>query len=227
MLAAGALAISIFMRHTAQVPVHSTTPIATSSSSPAASSAPLSDPAFSCDQFLPFTPADFLDSVLAPWKFGSSCDFHIGKGAFLRFNPTKSGIDISNATSGKFIQTISYSQNIFDGISNPDFPEGYNQAPPIFLEDVTFDGYLDFSIVTAYSNQGAYVDYWIYNPSLGRFTKDPVLTGLSNADFSSTTQEITAHDQSSACLSFDTTYAFTHNHYVLAGEKTNDDCGAQ
>ncbi len=81
-----------------------------------------------------------------------------------------------------------------------------NFGPTFHADDINFDGYLDFSVLTDYAGEYVSRSYWVYDPRSGLFVQNELTQELgknclrggacwkaSSIDFDPKKQEISAH----------------------------------
>ncbi len=102
------------------------------------------------------------------------------------------------------------------------------QIDRFIVEDINFDGYLDFAMLTGYAMTVEEYDYYVFNSVVGKFERDPLLVSLPNPKFNAETRTITTLNYFSP-RSVEQTYTFNGSTYVAGEEKRTchnpDVCG--
>ena len=146
------------------------------------------------------------------FDFPLNCYFDIGHG-FLKWNfkvPEENEknvvLEISDS-AGKLVQKIT----IEDETIETDF---FLDGDINVAEDINFDGYKDLRIVNARGANITGYNYWIFNPMLKRFEKDPVLENIPYPSFDGDKKTITAFHATNFGI-YSTIFKFINGKYQM------------
>jgi hypothetical protein len=153
------------------------------------------------------------------FDFPIDCNFDIGLGfSNWNFKIPKKNKDKDNLVleisdfAGKDVQKITIED---DTINEDLFLDGdINLA-----EDINFDGYKDLRIINARGANIMGYDYWMFNPTLKKFEKDPVLARIPYPSFDSGEKTITASHAANLGY-YSAVFKFINGKYQMTESKT-------
>ncbi|MGA2417731.1 MAG: hypothetical protein ABSF55_00595 [Candidatus Staskawiczbacteria bacterium] len=147
--------------------------------------------------------------------------FNIGNHEIL-IRIVNKNIEITDENSGALIQKIPLNEDIFNWNSNPQIKDVVSSD-----NDINFDGYKDLQVLTFIpaDNPGIF-DFYIYDPSTGKFEKDPVLQNLVDPVFDATAKTIST-DMSGGCVGMVSSrkiFSFINGGYALTQDEEKHCC---
>jgi hypothetical protein len=116
------------------------------------------------------------------------CKLNVGKG----FESWKFKVPVGQESDAQFeLEVLDQNSNVIQKIPIGDIdysPEAYNYTSTSgddinFADDINFDGYKDLRVLNHLGADNVGYDYWIFNPTLKKFEKDPLLTDILEAKF--------------------------------------------
>jgi hypothetical protein len=103
-----------------------------------------------------------------------------------------------------------------------------NFGATFLAEDINFDGYLDFSIVTAFGSKFGRRTYWIYDPDSDRFIQNELTRefgelGTNEYHLDSKNHELSVENIMAGCPRLISRFHIEDNHLV----KVHEEAGTQ
>jgi hypothetical protein len=125
-------------------------------------------------------------------------------------------IEISEATSGKEIQTIENSTE--PGVVEPSAVKDVLQ-----VVDANFDGYKDLQILIQCGGTGnCSYNFYLYDPKAGQFVLDKFLSDLSTPSFDAAKKQVTSSSNSSYADWQSATYQYKDGQYTLIHREVSE-----